>query len=73
MHDGRFATLRDVIEHYDHGVKDSPDLDFMLVDPHGSPRRMNLSEEDKDALEAFLRTFTDEEFLADPKFSDPFE
>jgi hypothetical protein len=24
MHDGRFATLRDVIEHHDHGVRDSP-------------------------------------------------
>jgi hypothetical protein len=33
---------------------------------------LNLSEEDKLAFEAFLNTFTDNEFLTDPKFSDPF-
>jgi cytochrome c peroxidase len=75
MHDGRFATLRDVINHYDHGVQDSPHLDFILRDSLGSglPRRLNLSEEDKDDLEAFLHTMTDHELLADPKFSDPFD
>jgi cytochrome c peroxidase len=73
MHDGRFATLREVIEHYDHGVKDSPDLDPFLRDGNGAPMRMNLSEADKDALEAFLRTFTDDELIADPRFADPFQ
>ncbi|HEX6397804.1 MAG TPA: hypothetical protein VFZ95_10295, partial [Steroidobacteraceae bacterium] len=71
MHDGRFATLREVIDHYDHGIKASDNLDDFLHDG-GIPRRMDLAEEDKDALEAFLRTFTDEEMMADPKFSDPF-
>jgi cytochrome c peroxidase len=37
-----------------------------------APVRLNLSEEDKQALEAFLRTLTDDAFLTDPKFSDPF-
>lgn len=75
MHDGRFATLREVIDHYDHGVQDTPDLDSLLRDglTTGLPTRLNLSEEDKDALEAFLRSMTDDAFLADPKFSDPFE
>ena len=75
MHDGRFATLRDVIDHYDHGVQDTPDLDSILRDVLTTdlPTRLNLSEEDKDALEAFLRTMTDDAFLTDPKFSDPFE
>jgi cytochrome c peroxidase len=72
MHDGRFATLREVIEHYDHGIKDSADLDTLLRDASGNVRRMNLTSEDKDALEAFLRTLTDDEMLADPKFADPF-
>ncbi|HKS56733.1 MAG TPA: cytochrome c peroxidase [Steroidobacteraceae bacterium] len=72
MHDGRFATLREVIDHYDHGVQNSPDLDFILIAGEPEPRRMNLSEEDKNALEAFLRTFTDDAFVGDPKFSDPF-
>jgi len=71
MHDGRFATLRDVIDHYDHGIQDSAFLPGILRSSSG-PKRLNLSEEDKQALEAFLRTFTDDEFLRDPKFSDPF-
>ncbi|MFO1426555.1 MAG: cytochrome c peroxidase, partial [Steroidobacteraceae bacterium] len=73
MHDGRFNTLREVIDHYDHGIKDSPDLDATLRDPGtGKPQRLNLSEADKDALEALLLTLTDEAFLTDPKFADPF-
>jgi cytochrome c peroxidase len=73
MHDGRFATLREVIDHYDHGIQDSPNLDLFLRDLNsGAPMRLNLTEEDKQALEAFLRTLTDDEFLTDPKFSDPF-
>jgi len=65
MHDGRFSTLREVIDHYDHGVQDSPNVNPILGD-------LNLTEEDKDALEAFLNTLTDNIFLSDPKFSDPF-
>ena len=72
MHDGRFATLRDVIDHYDHGIVDSKNLDAQLRDATGAVRRMNLSEEDKQALEAFLDTYTDSAMLADPKFKDPF-
>lgn len=73
MHDGRFSTLRQVIDHYDHGIRLSPNLDFILGDTlTGRVGRLNLSEADKDALEAFLNTFTDEEMLSDPKFSDPF-
>ena len=73
MHDGRFATLREVIDHYDHGVKDSPTPSDVLQDLNtGLPRQLNLSAQDKDALEAFLRTLTDNELLNDPKFADPF-
>ena len=54
MHDGRFATLREVIEHYDHGIQDNPDLDTLLRDGAGRVRRMNLSEPDKDALASTL-------------------
>ena len=72
MHDGRFATLREVIDHYDHGIQDSPQLSSRLRLADGSVARMKLSEADKDALEAFLHTLTDDEFLRDPKFADPF-
>jgi cytochrome c peroxidase len=74
MHDGRFATLREVIDHYDHGIKPSANLDGFLGDRiAGTARRMDLSDADKDALEAFLLTLTDEATLTDPKFSDPFQ
>lgn len=74
MHDGRFATLREVIDHYDSGVKDSPFLSAILRELQDElPLRLNLSEDDKNALEAFLHTLTDEEFLNAPRFSDPFQ
>lgn len=73
MHDGRFATLREVIDHYDHAVTSSPDLDILLRDSNGNPVRLNLSEEDKVALEAFLNTLTDDAMLSDPRFADPFD
>jgi cytochrome c peroxidase len=76
MHDGRFNTLREVIDHYDHGIQPAPRLDTSLRDdfspPPRPPIRLNMSEEDKQALEAFLNTLTDDALLADPKFSDPF-
>ncbi len=72
MHDGRFATLREVIDHYDHGIQASPNLDSILRDGD-APMRLNLSEEDKLALEAFLLALTDDAFLTAPKFSDPFQ
>jgi len=74
MHDGRFATLREVIDHYDHGLVGSLTLSDLLRDPGFTrqPNVMGLSEEDKNALEAFLLTLTDDALLNDPKFADPF-
>jgi len=73
MHDGRFSTLEQVIEHYSTGVQDGPGLDGRLKGPDGQPLRPNLSQEDKDALVAFLRTLSDPVLAADPRFSDPFK
>ncbi len=72
MHDGRFATLREVIEFYNSDVQPHPDLDRFMSGRTGGPRRLGLSESDIDALLAFLDTLTDEAFLTDPRFSDPF-
>jgi cytochrome c peroxidase len=72
MHDGRFATLREVIDHYDSGVRDSANLSPVLRGPDGTPRRLNLTEAEKLALLAFLGALTDDALLADPKFADPF-
>jgi cytochrome c peroxidase len=72
MHDGRFATLEAVIDHYDHAVVANPNLGGPLRDSDGTARQLNLSQTEKDALIAFLRTLTDETTLTDPKWSDPF-
>lgn len=74
MHDGRFATLEEVVDHYSDGVQAHANLPltgFFRRDANGViPLRLNRYE--KDALVAFLRTLTDEAFLTDEKFSDPF-
>lgn len=72
MHDGRFETLEEVIEHYNSGVQNSPTLDNRL-ERNGRAIRMNLTETEKDALVAFLRTLTDNDFITDEKYSNPFK
>jgi cytochrome c peroxidase len=60
MHDGRFRTLESVIEHYSTGVPRSPTLDPNLAKhPDGG---VPLSQADKRALVAFLKTLTDAQF-----------
>lgn len=72
MHDGRFTTLAEVVEFYDSGVQDNPNLDPRLRDRAGNPERLNLTQAEKDALIAFMNTLTDNTFLTDPKFANPF-
>lgn len=72
MHDGRFATLEEVVDHYDSGVQPSQFLDLRLRGPGGRPQRLNFSAEDRAALVAFLHTLTDTTLATDPRWSDPF-
>ena len=65
MHDGRFVTLEQVVEHYSTGVKRSSSLDPNLS--KHPETGLNLSAADKKALVAFLKTLTDERLL--PKSS----
>lgn len=71
MHDGRFTTIREVLDHYNDGIKPHEDLDVKLH-TNGIPLKMGLTELDLDALEAFLRTLTGQEILSDKKYSNPF-
>jgi cytochrome c peroxidase len=75
MHDGRFTTLEQVIEHYNSGIMPHPNLDDRLTTtmlPGGPPKQYNMTLYQKQALKAFLLTLTDEAFLSDIRFSDPF-
>lgn len=72
MHDGRFASLEEVVEHYNSGVKDGPALDKRLKGSDGKPLALNLAEDDKAALVAFLKTLTDPVLAANPVFGNPF-
>ena len=71
MHDGRFDTLAQVVDFYDHGVQEGPALDPRLR-KGTEPQRLGLSAEDRTALVAFLHTLTDRAFITDERFSDPF-
>lgn len=73
MHDGRFTTLEQVVEHYSSGVKNHPNLSPPLQLPNGQPRLANLTPQDKAALVAFLKTLTDVVITTDVKFSNPFK
>jgi cytochrome c peroxidase len=72
MHDGRFATLEQVVEHYDTGVRANPNLDRRLRGPNGAPQRLNLTAQQRSALVAYLNTLTDQSLLTAVKFSNPF-
>jgi cytochrome c peroxidase len=72
MHDGRFSTLEEVIDHYSEGVRAHPNLGVPLGAAGSNGPQVDLSDEEKGALIAFLNTLSDPEMLADPKFSDPF-
>ena len=68
MHDGRFQTLEDVIDHYDSGGLRSSTVDpFMKYNSGG----LMLSDVQKERLIAFMHTLTDTAFISDPRFQDP--
>jgi cytochrome c peroxidase len=62
MHDGRFQTLSQCIDHYRFHVKPSSTLDPLLANG------ITLTETEKQDLLQFLATLTDYEFINDPRF-----
>jgi cytochrome c peroxidase len=73
MHDGRFETLEDVVDHYSEGIEDSENLDVRLSNADGTARRFNIPNTEKRAIVAFLHSMTDPHLIGDPKFSNPFK
>lgn len=69
MHDGRFFTLEQVVDHYSNHVQISSTIaPLMELVGFGGAQ---LTQQEKEDLIAFLRTFTDEEFINNSEFNDP--
>ena len=66
MHDGRFLTLEQVVDHYSDGIKISGTLDPLLP-----AAGMGLSIEEKQSIVSFLHTLTDQTFITDPALKAP--
>lgn len=69
MHDGRFTTLDEVINHYSEGLVNSPTID-PLMKTVGSGG-VHLSPSDKADLKAFLLSLSDDDFINNPDFQAP--
>jgi cytochrome c peroxidase len=72
MHHGGQATIGDVINHYNLIPGDNANLDQRLRRPGGGVQSLNLSQQQKDQLAAFLRTLTGTTVYTDAKWSNPF-
>lgn len=74
MHDGRFNTLDEVIEHYNSGVKNSEHLDSRLrKSENGQVKKLNLSNLEKEAILSFLKTLDDDVIVNNTMYEDPFK
>jgi cytochrome c peroxidase len=69
MHDGRFETLEEVVEHYNSGGKPSATVDPLLKHVGTG---LGLTTQEKADLVSFLKTLTDSSFITNPAFSSPF-
>jgi len=78
MHDGRFTTLEEVLDHYDRSIRSSSTLSPLIVEADNrgaaAERRisLHLTAEEKAAIIAFLHTLTDQDFVTAERFADPF-
>ena len=75
MHDGSLTTLLEVIEHYNN-IPNNPNntnLDNRLQGPGNQTQQLNLTNNEKNALEAFLKTLTGSDIYTNEKWSNPFD
>lgn len=69
MHDGRFSTLEEVVNHYSSGITISPTIDPLIE--FASQGGVQLSDLEKGYLIDFLNTMTDYQFINNPEYKDP--
>lgn len=77
MHDGSIATLEEVVEHYAQGGRTVADGPFAGVGKDSPAKGMfvrgfQATEQQKADIVEFLKALTDDEFLTNPRYSDPF-
>ncbi|MCR9288482.1 MAG: cytochrome-c peroxidase [Bacteroidetes bacterium] len=70
MHDGRFQTLEEVIDHYNTGIQESSSVDPAILNTKATG--LGLTAQDKTDLINFLKTLTDETFLNNEAYKTPF-
>lgn len=76
MHDGSIKSLSEVLDHYAAGgrtIKEGPHAGIGSKSPLKDTlmRGFKLSEQERADVIAFLESLTDEEFLTNPAFADP--
>lgn len=69
MHDGRFGSLKSVLNFYATGVQETQNLDPILKNKNGAIG-IPLNEQEKEDIIVFLKTLTDEEFITDKRFAE---
>lgn len=70
MHDGRFQTLEEVIDHYNEGIQESSTADITVLNTMETG--LFLTDQDKTDLINFLHTLTDETFMNNEAYASPF-
>lgn len=70
MHDGRFKTLKEVIDFYSEGVHKTINIDSKMT--RAKQKGVKLTEDEKEYVIAFLKTLSDSSFVTNPNFSNPF-
>lgn len=74
MHDARFKTLEEVIDHYSEHIVQSRQLSPFLQNNSNvlHSGQLDLTAQEQKDLIAFLNMLTDSSFITDKRFSDPF-
>lgn len=70
MHDGRYHSLQEVLDHYSDSIHPSATLDSALNRPGQKPG-ISLTATEKQSIIAFLATLSDGHFIRNKQFSDP--
>lgn len=74
MHDGRFQSLEEVLDHYNEHIQYSSTLDALIIEGSNAVngKKLSLTKEEKEDIILFLNMLTDSSFIENKKFQNPF-